>query len=158
MLTSDTSNRPTGDRLRPPRRRTTCLQMRRRSKHASRPPRRCNHGGVGPPNDHGCSVRTPGRRRWSKFGSDKLSSTWCDHCRPCASRDGFLGWQRSAARARSTSRAAVPRPVKPRAGLPRAAILRYSYHLWCEKSSQPGKPGIITCSPRPDFCGVDLEE
>ena len=91
-------HRPTRDRLHPPRRRDTCLQMRRRSKHASRPPRRCNHGGVGPPNDHGCSVRTPGRRRWSKFGSDKLCERWCDHCRPCASRDGFLGWQRRVQR------------------------------------------------------------
>ena len=55
-------HRPTRDRLGPPRRQTTCLQMRRRSKYASRPPRRCSHGGVGPPNDRGCSVRTPGTK------------------------------------------------------------------------------------------------
>ena len=123
MLTSDTSNRPTRDRLGPPRRRTTCLQMRRRSKHASRPPRRCNRSGAGPPHHRRGSVSMRGRRRWSKFGSDSICERWCDHCRPSASRDGFHGRRGVAFTVGLTCSRASSSARQPRKGSPRAAIL-----------------------------------
>ena len=144
-------HRPTRDRLGPPRRQTTCLQMRRRSKHASRPPRRCNHGGVGPPNDRGCSVRTPGRRRWSKFGSDNICERWCDHCRPSASRDGFHGRRGVAFTVGLTCSRASSSARQPRKGSPRAAILEILTIYGAKKALNPKTRDNEHAPPGP-FC------
>ena len=141
MLTSCTSNTPTRDRLDPHKRRTTCLQMRRRSKPASRRLRRCTHDEYCSPNHRGSSVHARGRSRWSKFGSGKPSSRTCDNCRPAASREGFHGRRGVAVTVGSTCSRAASIAREPRKGSPRAAILRHSYHLRCENRSQPENQG-----------------
>ena len=97
--------------------------MRRRSKPASRRLRRCTHDEYCSPNHRGSSVRARGRSRWTRSGSDKLSSKWRDNCTPTASREGFHGRSGVAFTVGLTCSRASSSARQPRKGSPRAAIL-----------------------------------